>query len=118
MFERRRASAAGRRLPVEHTDRILSRAGVRARRERSPTIFCGGTRAAALARDLLLRETCVYLLLFSAVRGSCDANKWTGRHSPQCGECQCAVPLPLPECWSSGSTQPLRHDARAKAVYG
>ena len=38
---------------VAYTDRILSRAGVRARRERSPIFCAGGT---SLDRDLLLRK--------------------------------------------------------------
>ena len=68
------SSDGGRARPAKdfrmaYTDRILSRAGVRARRERSPHLL----RRRDVARDLLLRETCVYLS--SAVRWSCDANK-------------------------------------------
>ena len=53
-----RATGAERgrqKTSVAYTDRILSRAGVRARRERSP-ILCSGGAPANVARALLLRN--------------------------------------------------------------
>ena len=51
MFKQRGPSAA-QKTSVAYTDRILSRAGVRARRERSPIFCAGGTSLETCSSDL------------------------------------------------------------------